>query len=120
MTGYGTATAEVVRVLEAEGLSASSDPAVLDLPGVWVTPGTPSISWEYQDGQEYVGRWDLYLLAPDLDPVNSLDHLTALVQTVRDVFSGSVTEATAVTIQLTNHAAEPLPALLITLDQKVT
>ncbi|MCM3577447.1 hypothetical protein M3686_04770 [Micrococcus luteus] len=120
MLGFGAATAEVVELLTAAGVSASDDPSALELPGVWVTPGQPSISFEYLDGDRYIGRWDLYLISPDLKVPEALDHLSELLDRIRTALRGAVTEATAVTIPLPNHAADNLPALLITIDQEVT
>lgn len=118
MTGYGTATAEVEAALNAAGISAALDPASMDLPGVWITPAT--IDYGLMDGSEYFATWDLYLIGPDLDAVNALDHLSDLAGQVRGVFGEAVTGAQAVTMTSPNLAADGLPALLITLEMKVS
>lgn len=114
--GYGTATAELVAMIEAAGLNATADPRDLELPGVWVSPAL--IDYDRLDGDVYAGSWELYLIAPDNGPTVSLDILSDLATVVRRVLPFG--EARSVSVQLSNHSPDPLPALQVTIELEVS
>ena len=114
--GYGTATAELVAMLEGAGLNATADPRDLVLPGVWVAPAL--IDYDRLDGDVYAGQWELYLIAPDNGPTESLDALSELAGLLRAVVPFG--EARTAAVQLSNHSPDPLPALQVTIELEVS
>jgi hypothetical protein len=82
---------ELVQKLEAEGIRASTDPAVLSPPGVLFSP--PNLSWDVACG--YSAHWQLVALAPaaltaDRTSWQTLDELVAAVAGVLDLTDGTL------------------------------
>lgn len=101
----------VVGLLTSTGINAQHDPRNLNLPGAWVTPGEVELT--RLDPQ--VGDVDVLvaLIAPDaggLDSLRILDDLLA-----KAIAAGiGATSWEPGTVQLENHGAGGLPALIAT------
>jgi hypothetical protein len=82
---------ELVQKLEAEGIRASTDPAVLSPPGVLFSP--PNLAWDVACG--YTASWQLVALAPaaltaDRTSWQTLDELVEAVAGVLDLTDGTL------------------------------
>lgn len=115
-TGYGEATTEVAQQLREAGLPVETNAQDLTLPGGWLTPN--GIEFDRLGLGEYTGRWSLFLVTRNNDPITSLDDLWEMAAQVRAVFPSY--RAQALTVTLANHSPEPLPAFRIEIEMSVS
>lgn len=112
----GTAARELAADLTAAGLPTGLDPRNLNPPCAYLAPRL--IDYDRLDAATQTVQWELYLLAPDTEPVRALDMLTGLLDTLATVADPG--EVQPVTLQLRNHSAGGLPAFLVTLTTEIT
>lgn len=116
MAEIGEALAQVVQLLKSTGIkSVSADAASLNLPGALVTPD--SIVYDRIGGEEYTVVWNVYLVAGDHGPVQSLNTLGHLLELVRPLGVGTVE---TISMTLPDHASAALPALHFTISTNVS
>ena len=111
----GAAAQAVVDMISDAGVQATIDGRDLELPGALVAPETISAD---RLGGDYTVAWNVYLVAADAGPVEALDDLGHMFDLLKDALG--VGEARPVTLTLPNHAADPLPAFLLTFSTSVT
>jgi len=116
MLTIGTALQDIADQITAAGVPATTDPRNLNLPGAWVTPGT--VSFDVLDAQTAFMRFDVYLVAPDHGAVHSLNALGEQLAQLRTALP--IGEAQPVMVNLPNHGADAMPALLISIDAQLT
>jgi len=112
----GAAAQIVADQLTAGGLSTVVDARDLQLPGAWLTVN--ALSFDRLDSSAYEVTWDLFLVVPDVAAPDALDQLGVLLSQARaaGLDTGS---ATAITMTLLNHSAEPLPAFQLQLINEI-
>lgn len=115
-TGYGAATVEVAEALCAAGVPVETNVQDLSLPGAWLTPD--GLDFDRMDAGRYTGRWALFLITRNNDPVDSLDDLSTMASAVRELFP--MFKAEALTVTLANHSPDPLPAFKINIEMSVS
>lgn len=116
MHTIGNALNDIAELVTAAGVPAAVDARNLSLPGAWVNPGT--VSFDTLDADKAAMRFDVYLVAPDHGAIHSLNELGRMLSQLRDQLP--VGEAQPVMVNLPNHGADPMPALLITIDAELT
>lgn len=116
MTTLSEALQDIATVLTDGGVEAVVDPADLNLPGAWVTPG--EISYGTLDAGVFSFTMNIYLVAPDLPSGPALDTLGGMLVSAAAALGANL-DATPVTLTLANHAAGALPGLLVTLETQV-
>lgn len=103
------AAAEIVECLNGLGISTTSDPRNLTIPGALVAPKEARASTLSLGSIEIT--WDVYLVAPDNgSPLECLDPLISPL-----LVEGLATEFDVLTLTLPNHSADPLPAIQTTI-----
>lgn len=103
------AAAELVECLNELGISTTSDPRNLTIPGALVAPHDIKASTLTPGHIEIT--WDVYLVAPDNgSPIDSLDPLISPL-----IVEGLATEFDVLTLTLPNHSPDPLPAIQTTI-----
>lgn len=110
------ATGDVVELVTAAGLEATDDPRNLNLPGCWVTPA--AIQFDRMAGT--TGSWELYLVAPDTGPRESLRTLDGMLRQLRGALGASITGARVAGVNLANHGGGDLPALQVSIELEIT
>lgn len=116
VANIGDSLQDIAAMFTAAGVPAAVDPRELQLPGAWVTPGT--VSFDVLDADTASMRFEVYLVAPDHGAVHSLNKLGEMLAKART--SLPVGEAQPVMVNLPNHGADPMPALLISIDATLT
>jgi len=116
VASIGTSLQDIADMVTAAGVPAAVDPRNLNLPGAWVTPGL--VSFDVLDTDTAFMRMEVYLVAPDHGAVLSLNNLGDMLAKVRSALP--VGEAQPVMVNLPNHGADPMPALLISIDATIT
>lgn len=116
MQTMGDSLQDIADMVTAAGVQAAVDPRNLNLPGAWVTPGL--VSFDVLDEDTAFMRFDVYLVAPDHGAVHSLNSLGDMLAKIRPALQ--VGEAQPVMVNLPNHGADALPALLISIDAQLT
>lgn len=116
MLPIGQSLQDIADQVTAAGVPASVDARNLNLPGAWVTPGL--VSFDVMDAATAFMRFDVYLVAPDHGAVHSLDALGGMLAKLRQAIP--VGEAQPVMVNLPNHGADAMPALLISIDAQLT
>lgn len=116
MQPIGDSLQDIADMVTAAGVPAAVDPRNLALPGAWVTPGL--VSFDTLDADKALMRFDVYLVAPDHGAVHALNELGTMLSKLRDQLP--VGEAQPVMVNLPNHGADAMPALLITIDAELT
>lgn len=118
MAHLGTAAAQLVELIEAAGVKATTDTRGLNLPGAWVT----ATGLDYERMAGTVGRFSVFLVARDNGPRAALDALSTMSEQLRMLpeLAPAITEATVIAISLPNHGADGLPALQIDLELDIT
>lgn len=114
MLDIAAAAAEVATMVTDLGVPAVVDARDLNLPSAWVTPGEMELV--YLDGSADI-TWDIYLIAQDTGTPDSMNKLSTMLGKVTSITG---VDATFLTVNLPNQAAEPLPALLVHIETKVT
>jgi hypothetical protein len=102
--------------LDGSPVRVALDPADVELPGVVLYPNL--LNWTTLDGVDYELSVDVLLVAgavPARDAVGQLDELLAALRGVLPI-----SEARAVSLNLPNHSADPLPALQATVTFSIT
>lgn len=112
----GQAARELAEALTAAGVPTGLDPRNLNPPCGYLVPGL--VDYDRLGAGALTVEWELYLLAPDTEPVRALDALTELLDTLAAVVAPG--EVQPVTLQLMNHSAGGLPAFLVTLTTEIT
>ncbi|UVK60160.1 tail terminator [Arthrobacter phage SerialPhiller] len=112
----GDALQDIANMVTAAGVPAAVDPRNLNLPGAWVTPNT--VGFDVLDADTAHMRFDVYLVTGDHGAVESLNSLGAMLTKVRKPLQ--VGDAQPVMVNLPNHGAGALPALLISIDAQIT
>lgn len=102
-------------MVTAAGVPAVVDERSLDVPGALVAPEQVAAD---RYGPDFTVTWTVYLVAGGNGPVEALDDLGDMFDVVKDRLG--VGEARPVSLTLPNHAADPLPALAVTLTTTVT
>lgn len=115
-TGYGQATVEVAEKLTEAGLDVVTNVQDLNLPGGWLTPA--GVEYDRMGADDYMGSWDLFLIARNTDPLDSLEDLSAMASLVRKFYPSF--KADALTVTLANHSPDALPAFKIKLEMSVS
>lgn len=108
------ATEELVRLVQSAGLDSASDTRNLNLPAVWVTPN--SLTVDTLSRSSGTGEFDLWLIYPDNG--EALAGLSEMLKQLATVIPVNV--ATAVSLNLPNHGADPLPGLQTTTTIRIT
>jgi hypothetical protein len=116
MTTLSEALQDVCDLLAGAGVAAVVNPADLDIPGAWVTPG--EISYNTLSPDTFGFTMSIYLVAGDLPAKPALDALGSMLTKSAQAL-GAQLDATPVTLTLANHSAGPLPGLLFTLETQV-
>lgn len=116
MLPIGQGLDDIKQLLTDAGVPAVVDARNLALPGAWVTPGV--ISFDTMDADAAFMRFDVYLIAPDHGAVHSLNELGGMLAKLRAAVP--IGEAQPVMVNLPNHGADPMPALLISIDAQLT
>lgn len=116
MRTMGDSLKDIAEMVTAAGVPAAVDPRDLNLPGAWVTPGL--VSFDVLDVDTAFMTFDIYLVAPDHGAAHSLNSLGDMLAKIRPALQ--VGEAMPVMVNLPNHGAEALPALLISIDAQIT
>jgi len=116
MQTIGDSLQDIANMVTNAGVPAAVDPRNLNLPGAWVTPGL--VSFDVLDADTAFMRFEVYLVAPDHGAVASLNNLGDMLAKVRQAIP--VGEAQPVMVNLPNHGADAMPALLISIDAQLT
>jgi hypothetical protein len=110
------AAEQIAADIRGLGINAEVDDRDLDLPGVWVTPGT--IAFDYLDRTAYTITWELWLVAADNGAADALETLGEVLDIIAAPLA--ITDATAQGVVLRNFGADPLPALRVNLETRIT
>lgn len=104
-----TAAAELVEHLNGLGISTTSDPRNLTIPGALVAPQDVKASTLAPGHIEIA--WDVWLVAPDNgSPIEALDPLISPL-----IVEGLATEFDVLALTLPNQSPDPLPAIQTTI-----
>ena len=112
----GAALLDVVELIRSANVEATDDARSLTLPGALVMPG--SIAFDRLDADDYSLDVEVYLVVGDHGTSIALDQLGEMLESVRNVLG--VGSAEPVTLNLINHASDPLPAFKLTATVSVT
>lgn len=112
----GTAARELAEALTAGGVPTGLDPRNLNPPCGYLVPGL--IDYDRLGTGTATVEWELYLLAPDTEPVRALDALTELLDTLAGIVTPG--EVQPLTLQLLNHNAGGLPAFLVNITTEIS
>lgn len=114
---FSDALQEVVERLDAAGITSTTEPSQLQLPGALVEPGL--ITFDHLDPDTFSADINIYLLTRNNGSVQTLNELQELLQKFRTVFEPL--EVQPMSLPLANTAgANPVPGLLITLQTTIT
>lgn len=113
----GDALQDFANTLHGLGIPAAVDTRDLNLPAAWVTPGPIDFAYLSQTSADMTA--DVYLIARDNGQVEALNVLGGMLAKLQAA-PFAIPEATPVMIQLTNHAADALPALLLRFPLQIT
>ncbi len=113
MTTLADIIAATLTTLADHGITATTDPRDLTVPGVLLMPDRIEINSLDRTG--ITASWEMWLVAPDTDP---WPHLSQLAEKV--AATGYVTTFNAISVNLTNHSPDPLPALQCQLEMRYT
>lgn len=116
VANIGDALQDIADMVTAAGVPAALDPRDLELPGAWVTPG--AVSFDVLDADTAHMRFDVYLVAREHGAKVSLNTLGGMLAKVRPALG--VPSAQPLMVNLPNHGADPLPALLLSIDAQLT
>jgi len=120
MPRLGRAVRDLAVALRAElagaGIPTDLDPGAVPVPGAWlsirqVTPLTLGEGWEV--------RFHLYLVVPDAGALEAWDGLSGLLDKALTVVEPDEPINTSTAITLPHTPTQPLPAVLIVVDQLV-
>lgn len=98
--------AELAALLD---IPVEMDPRDLTLPGILITPG--KIAFDRLAGDLATSEIEAWIVTADTNPVTALDELGDILLLLREHVT--INEVEPVTLQLTNQAPDPLPALRI-------
>lgn len=102
--------------IEALGVPCAVDPRDMELPSALLDVGP--IVFDALDADSYSVTWDLYLIARNNGPEEALDVLGDMLAKLRVPFK--LPGADPLTLTLPNHGADPMPALVVRLETRVT
>lgn len=106
------AVQDVVDALADAGLSASTDPGAVQVPGAWLLPG--DLTLDRLSGVDGVQRIDVHLVVPDTGVDGSRAALAALLDQVLVVIDPDGPIDTRALVQLPE--GPPLPAFVVPVD----
>lgn len=121
MLAITEALSEVTDRLTTAGIPHAIDPRDLNLPGVLLT--VRARTWDTLDADASTVTIEAIAIAPDTgQPLHTLDVLDTLISRCAAVLDpiSPITEATAGTVLLPNHGADPLPSLTAPLSVSLT